>query len=149
MESATLPRIFHYAATARWSGERRGVLASAGKPDMAVASPPEFKGHPGVWTPEDLFVSAVNSCTMMTFLAFAAGKALRLVSYESEAVGTLERFDGALRFTKIVVSPRIVVERGEDIEKAMALFRKAEFSCLITNSLVTRVEAEPRISAVE
>ena len=34
----------------RWSREKRGVLAVAGKPDLEVASPPEFRGHPGIWT---------------------------------------------------------------------------------------------------
>jgi organic hydroperoxide reductase OsmC/OhrA len=110
-----------------------------------VASPPEFKGHPGFWTPEDLLVAAVNSCTMMTFLSAAAREKIALASYEADAQGTLETAEGTFRFTRVVLRPRIVVAREEDRERAASAFRKAEAGCLVTSSLTTVVEGEPRI----
>src|SRR5207245_9476311 len=50
------PKSFQYEVRVRWGDLKRGVLTAAGKPDLEVASPPEFRGHPGVWTPEHLFV---------------------------------------------------------------------------------------------
>lgn len=139
------PKVFHYEGTVRWNGEKRGVLACEGKPDVEVASPPEFRGHAGFWTPEDLLVSAVNSCTMMTFLSALAREKIELVSYEADAKGTLETADGVFRFTRIALRPRIVLAREQDRERAYAAFKKAESSCLVTSSLVTEVEGEPRI----
>ncbi|MBI3191832.1 MAG: OsmC family protein, partial [Pedosphaera parvula] len=55
--------------------------------EFRVASPPEFKGEAGVWTPEDLFVAAVNVCTMTTFAAFAQRLNLPVLSYRCEAEG--------------------------------------------------------------
>lgn len=49
MEIKAKPKSFHYPVTMKWNGEKRGVLTIGGKPDLEVASPPEFRGHPGVW----------------------------------------------------------------------------------------------------
>jgi len=32
--------------------ENKGVLRCEGKLDIMVACPPEFGGHPGIWSPE-------------------------------------------------------------------------------------------------
>lgn len=145
MELKVKPKTFHYQVGVRWSREKRGVLTVAGKPDLEVASPPEFRGHPGIWSPEDLLVAAVNACTMTTFLSAAQRRAIALVSYESEADGTLERADGQFRFTHVALTPRIVVARPEDRDAALAAFREAEAGCLIAHSIVARIEGEPEI----
>ncbi|MGH7545745.1 MAG: hypothetical protein ACREKI_06135 [Gemmatimonadota bacterium] len=41
----------------RWTGERKGVISAEGKPELGVATPPEFKGHEGIGSPEDLYVA--------------------------------------------------------------------------------------------
>jgi len=139
-------KVFHYDAQVRWDREKRGVLSLQDKPELEVASPPEFRGHPGVWTPEDLLVSAVNSCTMMTFLSAVARKEISLVSFECDATGTLETADGKFRFTRIELRPRIVVQNPEDKERAHAVFMEAEAGCLVANSLLTVVEGEPQVT---
>ena len=63
------------------------MVRAAGKPDLEVSSPPEFKGEAGIWTPEDLFVGALNACILMTFVAFATQKGLEFASYECRAEG--------------------------------------------------------------
>lgn len=139
------PKVFHYEVKTRWTEQRRGLLAAEGKPTLEVASPPEFKGHPGIWTPEDLLVAAVNACTMTTFLAFAARQGIQPVGYECDASGTLEMVEGKFRFTRVVLHPRIVVARHEDVSKAQTAFHDAEAACLVANSLLTKVEGEPEI----
>ena len=145
MEIQVKPKSFLYDVKVRWSVAKWGILTASGKPDLEVASPPEFKGHPAVWTPEHLLVSAVNACAMLTFLSSAARREIQLVSYECDATGTLEPLDGKLRFTKVVLRPRIVVRSPDEIEKARAAFQEAEANCLIANSLLTRVESQPEI----
>lgn len=139
------PKAFHYEVKTRWTQQRRGVLAAEGKPALEVASPPEFKGHPGVWTPEDLLVAAVSACTMTTFLSFAARREVQLLSYECDATGTLEMVEGKFRFSRVVLRPRIIVARNEDVSGVLTAFHDAEASCLVANSLLTKVEGEPEI----
>jgi peroxiredoxin-like protein len=137
---------YTYHCTVKWTEQRKGVISSQGKPDVQVATPPEFKGHEGIWSPEDLFVASVNICVMSTFLAVAERAALSFKQYESEAEGRLELVDGKFQFTTIVLKPRISLNRGEDLDKAKELMTKAEANCLISNSIKTRVLVEAIIT---
>lgn len=138
---------YTYRATVRWTEQKKGVMASAGKPDVPVATPPEFKGHEGIWSPEDLFVSAVNICIMSTFLAFAERAALAFSAYESEAEGQVELVDGKLRVTEVAVKPSVTVQSAESVDKAREILAKAEANCLISNSVTSRVTVDPKVSA--
>ena len=77
---------------------------------MDIGSPPEFKGEPGLWSPEELFVGALNGCLMLTFVAMAQAKGLQFVAYESAAEGLLENVDGKYRITEVSVQPSLVVK---------------------------------------
>ncbi|MEK9142256.1 MAG: OsmC family protein [Nitrospirota bacterium] len=138
-------KVYLYQTTVKWTEQRKGIMSCAGKPDVQVATPPEFKGHEGIWSPEDLFVASVNSCVMSTFLAFAARAGLAFIAYESEAEGRLELVDGKFQFTTMLLKPRISLKPGEDPGKAKELMAKAEANCLVSNSIKTRVTVEPSI----
>lgn len=140
---AIRPKSYRYTTSVQWTGEKKGIMDIAGKPSLEVATPPEFKGHEGIWSPEDLYVAAVNSCIMTTFLAFAGRADLAFEGYESEAEGLLEFVDGRLLFTKIVVRPRVKLMSGEDRGKAEEILHKAEKNCLVSNSIRTEVALEP------
>ncbi len=137
---------YTYRTSVRWSEQKKGVISSAGKPDVQVATPPEFKGHEGMWSPEDLLVASVNACVMSTFLAFAERAGLTFAGYDSDAEGTLELVDGKFQMTSIVLKPRITVAAEGDIGKAKELILKAEANCLISNSIKSRVTVEPNIA---
>ncbi len=143
------PKSFQYDVRVRWEALKQGVLTAAGRPDVEVASPPEFKGHPGVWTPEHLLVASVNACTMLTFLSSAARRSVGLVAYESDATGTLEDDGEVFRFTCVLLRPRIVVASEMDVEKARAALEEAEANCLVANSLRTAIGVEPEISVAD
>jgi organic hydroperoxide reductase OsmC/OhrA len=138
-------KTFTYHTNIQWTSDRQGMLRADGKPELNVSSPPEFKGIPGVWTPEDLFVAAVEICQMSTFLAFGIRKELPLRSYTSAAEGTLEFVDGNYRFTKIVVRPEIVVGNSWTKEQVEQLVHTAHDNCLIGNSITAEVVVEPKI----
>lgn len=142
---------FTYQNSVRWLGTRAAILSEEGKPDLRLASPPEFKGEPNVWTPEDLFVAALNMCTLTTFAAFAQKLGLPIDEYTSEAEGTLEFSEGRYRFTKVVVRPTIVVADGAALNRVALALEDAHRACLIANSITAKVIIEPdiQISGVE
>jgi peroxiredoxin-like protein len=121
------------------------VISSSGKPDIQVATPPEFKGHEGIWSPEDLYIAAANTCVMTTFLALAERGKLGFSSYECEAEGRLELVDGKFQVSLITLRPRITLASGGDVAKAKELIEKAEANCLLSNSMKTRVTLEATI----
>jgi len=138
-------KVYLYQTTVRWTERRKGVISCAGKPEVEVATPPEFKGHEGIWSPEDLFVASANVCLMTTFLAVAERAGLAFSAYESEAEGRLELVEGKFQFTAITIKPTIIVESEADAGKARELIEKAEANCLISNSMKATVTLEPII----
>ena len=104
---------YRYTISVRWTGERKGALTADGKPPVEVATPPEFKGHEGIWSPEDLYVASVNACIMTTFLAFAGRAGLAFEEYESEAEEIFHKAErnclvsNSIR-TEVVLDPTIV-----------------------------------------
>jgi len=139
---------FPYQTRLNWTSGRSGLLSAEGKPALDVSSPPEFKGEPGCWTPEDLFVAAIDLCTMTTFAALAERRQVPVVSYRSEAEGILEFVEDGYRFTRVVLRPRIVVADSEAVGAAAQAMHDAHASCLIGRSVRAEVSVEPRIEAV-
>jgi len=136
---------FIYRNSLRWLGEKRGLLFYPDKPDIEIATPPEFKGHPGIWTPEELFVASVNTCIMTTFLHFADKQDVEFLSYESDAEGTLETIENKFRFSKIVVKPKILVNSGSEVQKVKNLIEFSKQHCLISNSIKSEVILEANV----
>ncbi len=138
-------KVYTYHTAVKWTEQRKGVISCAGKPDIQVATPPEFKGHEGIWSPEDLFVASANVCVTTTFLAVAERAGLAFTSYESVAEGKLELVDGKFQFTAITLKPTITLPANADAAKAMELIGRAEANCLISNSMKAKVTLDPTI----
>lgn len=45
-------KTYMYQTTVKWTEQRKGVMSCVGKPEVQVATPPEFKGHEGIWSPK-------------------------------------------------------------------------------------------------
>jgi organic hydroperoxide reductase OsmC/OhrA len=142
----TKSKSFSYHTELFWVGHRAGMIRSEGKPSFRVASPPEFKGEAGVWTPVDLFVASVETCTMATFLAFAERKNLPILSYTSYAEGLMESVEGNYQFTKIILKPKIMISPETSPELVREILEDSHRKCFIANSIRAEVLLEPCIT---
>jgi len=137
---------YFYSTDVAWTGERHGDLKAAVLPTLHVDAPPEFRGHDGVWTPEHLFVGAINSCFMTTFAAIAENSRLDFVDFDSKATGKLEKEqNGGLMMTLVVLRPSLTIRHARDVERARRILEKAERHCLIANSVKTQIQLDPQI----
>ena len=132
----------NYQTSLRWTDEKKGILSCDGKPDIDVACPPEFGGHPGIWSPEDIFLASVEICTMTTFLWYVNKENLSIKSYDSEANGTVEMSGGVFQFSSITIKVRIGISSEDDRSRVEKMMKKVERACLITNSIRTDVNIE-------
>lgn len=144
MKARTAYKTFRYNNSLVWNSGRRGRTSAPGKPEMDVGSPPEFKGEPGVWCPEELLVSALNACLMLTFLSLAQNKGVKPVSYESAAEGLLENVDGKYRITEVSVQPSIVLKSQADLDATRTIMGAVEENCFISNSITAKVKLTPQ-----
>lgn len=105
-------------------------------------APPKFGGKEGCLTPEELLVSSVNACLMMSYYYFANVKKIGIVSYESEAEGTVEKGSpsGGMWFTGLKVRARVRPANGQDAERCKTLADSAEKYCIVSASLKAPVD---------
>ena len=136
---------YFYTTEVEWTGERHGDLRAPVLPNMEVDAPPEFKGHEGVWTPEHLFVASVNSCFMTTFLAIAENSKLNFTSFECNAIGVLDNVDDKFLMTEVVLEPVVTLTDEKDHDRAWRILQRTEVSCLISNSIKSKVSMKPTV----
>ena len=108
-----MSRTATYHTTVHWKGEHWGHLVMGNGPEMDFSAPPDAHGHAGVFTPEDAFVAAANTCVMMMFIWAAERFKLKLLSYECRTEGTkLIELDRTEIFTRLHFRPLIRVAAG-------------------------------------
>ena len=145
METKKAFKVFKYRTQVHWTSGRRGEATAEGRPSLAVSSPPEFQGEPGLWTPEELFLGSLNACTMQTFLAYARHKGLAFSSYACSAEGTLASVERKYRFTEVTLRPVLTVNAEAEIERARQILSDAHRDCFISNSITSKVNLEPEL----
>lgn len=140
------PVKYRYGTSIRWTGEHKGRLSCEGKPDIDVACPPEFGGHPNIWSPEDLYVASAEVCALTTFLFLIEKLRGRIISYESSAEGVAQMVDGTFIFKEIVIRPKILVPAPEDRDKVEKACEMIPGLCVVSKSVKTEVRILPTIS---
>ncbi len=140
-----------YHTTVRWTGEHWGHLAMGNGPEMKFSAPPDAHGHPGVFTPEDAFVAAANTCVMMMFIWAAERFKLKLLAYECRTEGTkLIELDRTESFRRLTFRPVIRISGGGEeratIEaRARRALQAAQKYSLVANSVKSEIVMEPEI----
>jgi organic hydroperoxide reductase OsmC/OhrA len=140
-----------YHTTVTWKGEHWGHVVMGNGPEMDFSAPPDAQGHAGVFTPEDAFVAAANTCIMMMFIWAAERFKLNLLSYDCRAEGTkLVELDRTEIFTQLRFWPVIRIGAGgEKAEVVEARVRRALQSAqkysLVANSVKSEIIIEPKI----
>lgn len=139
-----------FPVSIEWQEGRLIRASSPGKPNLEVASPPEFKGGiPGVWSPEDLLVAATAGCYTVTLLAVAGRMGIDLVGLKVEGTGHVELGrDGRFGFVAIELVATLDVGADER-EAAESAARYAKDVCLVGRALDTPVHLEVDIECRE
>jgi len=147
-----MSRTSTYHTTVTWKGEHWGHLKMGNGPEMDFSAPPEALGHEGVFTPEDAFVAAANSCIMLMFIWAVERFHLQLLSYECKAEGTkLVELDRTEIFTRLTFRPHIrIAAAGEEASVVESRVRKALAAAqkysLVANSVKSEIIIEPEIT---
>lgn len=133
----TRAKEFHFPVAVEWQGGPLTVAAIEGKPDLPVATPPEFgSGVEGVWSPEDLLVASAATCYAVTLSAIARRRDIVLTSMRVAGVGHLgPRDDGGFGFTSIELDVDVETESAEAVTAAEEAVERAERGCLVATAL--------------
>ena len=117
------------------SYSRNHTIAIEGKPVLNISAAKVFKGDAALYNPEDMLLSSLVSCHMMSYLYVCAQNGIEVLSYTDDAVATLEvESDGSGRFTEVMLNPKVIIAQADKIDEALTLHRKANQLCFIANS---------------
>ena len=106
-----------------------------GKPLLDVSAAKAFKGDPELYNPEDLLLSSLVSCHMMSYLYVCSQNGIEVLEYSDNAEATLEvNPDGSGRFVEARLYPKVKISNPDQIELALELHQKANQLCFIANS---------------
>ena len=146
-----------YTARVTWTGNRgqgtasyRGYdrtwnLETPGKPVVQCSNDPLLGGDAGRHNPEDMLIAALSACHMLWFLHLASDAGLAVQTYADDplAVGETDA-QGASRFLRATLRPRITLPAGSDPDRADALHAQVHKYCFIARSVNFPVTCKAR-----
>jgi peroxiredoxin-like protein len=149
----SITKDYRYRVGVDWEGDRLTSVTSSGKPELEVATPPEFKGGlAGVWSPEDLLVASVASCFTVTLVAVLERRDLPLSDLDVTGTGHVTgRDDGRFGFVAIELTAMVRTDQ-RSVEAVRHAAKYAERACLVSIALDVPVHVdlvvEPAVPAL-
>ncbi len=111
------------------------VLIDNRKTPLHVSAAKIFRGDDALYNPEDLLLSALTSCHMMSYLYVCAQNNIEVVSYVDHAEGDLEVTQtGSGSFKSVRLKPVVTIKDASQKALALGLHEKANSLCFIANS---------------
>jgi len=146
----------HYKATVQWTGnkgtgtdnyrnyERSHQIIIENKSDISGSSDPAFRGDKTKHNPEDLLVSSLSACHMLTYLHLCAVAGVIVTDYIDNATGIMvDTSNGGGQFTEVTLNPIVTVTEQRMVDQANELHKKANELCFIANSMNFPVKHNP------
>ena len=121
----------------------------SGPGQMEIGAAAEFGGSGQTLNPEEMFVAAINSCLMNTFFYFTQKFKIDILSYNSQALGQLEKQSDGFRFTYVEVSAKVQLPEDKFTEKTQEAGSLAEKYCLISRSVACPINYQLEIEIKE
>jgi organic hydroperoxide reductase OsmC/OhrA len=120
----------------RTSGRKGTLTAKDVAAAIEIATAPVFKGgQPDTWTPEHLFLGALSSGYITTYLAIAEKRNLAVKDITCGAIGQINLYENHLEFTAINLYPKIYIGSDDDMAVANDVLLNAYMHCITANSV--------------
>lgn len=146
----------NYKLTAVWTGnkgdgtknvrtyDRSHKVTISGKPELFLTTDNPAVGDQSKLNPEDLLVTAISSCHMLSYLYVCSLEGVVITSYIDNATGIMiENTSGGGSFKEVTLNPIFCVADESMAEKAIKLHHKAHEICYIANSVNFEVKCNP------
>lgn len=152
-------KIHHYKIKTVWSGksivgnadvksyDRSHRVLNEGKPSLELTTDNAIIGDKSKLNPEDLLVSSISSCHMLSYLYICSMSNVIILDYFDNAIGFMEENnDGGGKFKSVELHPNIIVKDESMIQKAIDLHHEAHKICYIANSVNFEITIHPVVT---
>jgi organic hydroperoxide reductase OsmC/OhrA len=150
---------YSYQIKTEWTGKeaagnknirtysRSYIISNVGKPDLHLTTDNAAVGDRSKLNPEDLLVSAISSCHMLSYLYVCSLEGIVITAYTDNASGIMiENTNGGGGFKEVVLNPICTVAEESMVDRAIELHHKAHEICYIANSVNFEVKCNPTCS---
>lgn len=146
--SATLQWPVPAASTLGGNSSKTHQVSVQGKPDLNVSAAKAFKGDAGLHNPEDLLLTSLMSCHMMSYLYVCGKHNIEVLSYTDNATTLLETYpDGSGKIIEVRLAPHTTISDSSHIDLALSLHEQANKLCFIANSTNFTIVHSPSCTA--
>ncbi|WP_427018153.1 OsmC family protein [Pseudarthrobacter sp. P1] len=149
----------HYDVTVFWTGNRGTGTSSykaygrdhsvtaIGLPTLLGSADPTFHGDRDRWNPEQLLLTALAQCHMLSYLHVAVNHGITVTKYQDSASATMVlNPDGSGQFSSATLRPQLTITDPSQLELAASLHHEASQMCFIARSVNFPVLHEPQVS---
>ncbi|MFJ2756147.1 OsmC family protein [Nocardioides sp. NPDC087217] len=149
--------IHDYKVSVEWTGNRGTgtsgyrdyardhVVRIEGLPDILGSADPTFRGDASRHNPEQLLLTSLAQCHMLSYLHQAVTVGVVVLDYHDAATATMETQGTGGRFTRAVLHPVVTVAEAGMIEAATSAHHQAHLDCFIASSVNFPVDVEPTV----
>lgn len=130
---------------ARGNYSPQHLIRYAGGQTLQGSPSSAFGGDDAHADPEQLLLSALSACHMLTFLAVAANRSYVVDSYTDEAVAVLEKnAEGKMAVVRATLAPKVVFSGDKQPTPTdyANMHARAHAGCFIANSVKTVVDVQ-------
>lgn len=152
-----MPMQHSYAVEVEWTGAghegtadhrsytRDHVVRIDGLPDILGSADKTFRGDGARHNPEQLLLTALTQCHMLSYLHQAASRGIVVTAYRDAATGSMETTGTGGRFTQALLRPVVTITDASQASDALDAHRQAATDCFIAASVNFPVLHEPTI----
>ena len=141
-----------YSISVTWTGNtgpgtvsgrsysRDHEVAATGTLPIAGSSDPAFRGDPGRWNPEQLYIASISQCHMLWYLDLAARAGIVVTAYQDHPTGVMVvEPGGAGQFESVTLNPVVTITAESDPSTAEAIHDRVGDYCFIARSIATPI----------
>lgn len=149
--------VHEYRIGIEWTGNRgsgtsgyrdygRELLIHAeNKEPLEGSADRTFHGDAERWNPEELLVTAIAQCHMLSYLHMAVRAGVVVTAYSDSALGVMRQEGLGGAFTEVILRPVVTVADASMVEAARAAHADANRHCFIASSVNFPVRHEAEI----
>ena len=124
-----------------------GYVSIPGHGSLVTSAAEAFGGDPNLWNPEELLMTAISQCHLLSFLFVANRDGIEIVDYLDEVSGEMEYHGGQGAMASVTLRPTVVTNaEPSDIER---LHDEAKAFCVMRSSVNFPIHVEVSVLAPE
>ena len=134
-----------FAVNLRWRNTRafdgelvreyshEGFATIPGHAALVTSAATDFGGDPNLWNPEELLMTAIAQCHLLSFLYIANRDGIEIVDYTDEVEGSMDFSGGTGAMHSVTLKPLVITETDPAVISAM--HEEAKGMCVMRQSV--------------